>query len=135
MRKYLTGFAIGIAISAVVPTSAAASTEDQLPEWFPVVTTDTGTIITARSEDLIKGRSNQTAARNDKTISFMEARSLYAINCVARTSVHAMSVFYFRNGRIETTDREPEQFIVPESNLDLVADLLCFDPAPEPDYR
>lgn len=114
-----------------------------MPEWFPVVTTDTGTIITARSEDLIKGRSNQTAAkvwvktdaRNDKTISFMEARSLYAINCVARTSVHAMSVFYFRNGRIETTDREPEQFIVPESNLDLVADLLCFDPAPEPDYR
>jgi len=140
MRNYVTKLIAALAIGTSTPASAA---EEQLPEWFPVATTKNGTVISARSEDLVQGRSNQMAAKvwvkfnasNDRTISFTEARVLYAINCVARTSLVVMSAYYYRNGKMATTGPQAEQFIVPESNLDLVADLLCSDPAFEPNYR
>ncbi len=122
---------------------AAPIAAEQLPAWFRVGTTDTGTVFYARTADLQEGRSNQTAAKvwvhmdssRDRTVSFKEARILYVVNCVVRTSQQVQATAYDRSGHTETMGIRAVEFIIPDSNMDRVADLLCSDPDPEPDYR
>lgn len=139
----------GIVSATLKPALAAAALAYATPaaasetDWTYIGTTDSGTVIHARTADLLKGRSNHTVApvwvrmdaSRDRTISFKEVRTLYAINCVVRTSRAIQTTAYFRNGTMQTGGVEPEEFIIPESNMDTVANLLCTDPAPEPNYR
>lgn len=130
-------------IASLALICASATSAEELPEWLYINTSDNGTVVYARSADLVNGRSNQTAApvwirfdsSRDKTISFKEARVLYAINCVARTSTHVQGTMFYRDGRNVTNGVGDIEFIIPGSNMDHVADLLCSDPEPQPDYR
>jgi hypothetical protein len=133
MLKYVL-----LATALMWASPAAADTE-----WTYVATTNGGTVIHARTSDLLKGRSHHTTApvwvrmdaSRDRTVSFREARVLYAVNCVARTSRSVQATVYFRNGTTQTDSVRAEEFIIPDSNLDTVANMLCSDPTPEPNYR
>lgn len=127
------------ALALAYATPAAASETD----WTYIGTTDSGTVIHARTADLLKGRSDQTVApvwlrydaSSDRTIAFKEARAMVVINCVARTAMHVQGTAYFRDGTVERTGSREVRFIVPDSNMDTVATMLCTDPAPQPNYR
>lgn len=128
---------------AAVALFWATATNANYGEWTYIGTTDSGTVIHAQTSDLLKGRSYQTAApvwvkmdsSRDRTVSFMRARTLYVINCVVRTSRSMHITAYFRDGTTRTEGVQAETFIVPETYMDTVADMLCSDPAPEPNYR
>lgn len=128
-----------VALALAYATPAAASETD----WTYIATTDSGTVIHARTADLLKGRSNHTVApvwlrmnaSKDRSAIFKEAMILFAVNCVIRTQQQVQSTAYFRNGETERNGPTEPRFIVPESNMDTVANLLCTDPAPEPNYR
>lgn len=134
MLKYVIA-----AVVLVSATPAAASETD----WTYIATTDSGTVVRARTVDLERGRSNQTAApvwlyydaSRDKTVSFRDARGLSVVNCVTRTTTEVQGIAYYRDGRVEHSDRGPTTFIVPDSIMDQVANVLCADPQPEPNYR
>lgn len=128
-----------VALALAYATPAAASETD----WTYIATTDTGTVIHARTADLLKGRSSHTVApvwlrmdfTQNSTVNVKEVRALYAINCVVRTSRAIQTAIYLRNGSVENGGVEREEFIIPDSNMDTVATMLCTDPAPEPNYR
>lgn len=133
------------AIALAIP--APAQSNEEPPEWYYIDTTESGTVIYARTSDLAQGRSNQTAAkvwvrmnaRKDRTVQWRELMSLYIVNCVAQTyRTEQMSAFY-PNGKVDTVQRPGEtNHITPGTRMEIVTNLLCSDPkretAAEADY-
>lgn len=125
-----------ILASILALTPSLAQADDT---WFHVTSTDDGTHIYALKKDLMKGRSHQTVARvwvrmdsrKDPTVSFNEARTLYAVNCVAGSYRTISTIITMPDGRIhnETSRDLSVRFAAPDSNIGSVIELLCSDPS------
>lgn len=139
MRLFTLLFALVLTTLAV-----PAYGEDEVPEWTFIDTTNTGTKIYARSQDILAGRADDTAAKvwvrfdasRDNTITWQSTVSLYVLNCIAETYQAVQHTYYYRDGRSRSTDR-PEQvrFIPPGSNVDSIKKMVCYTPAAAVDYR
>lgn len=129
-----------LALLCAAPIAEAQDTEG----WSYINTSKDGTIIKARTADLHAGRSTMTAAKvwvqmdatHDVTVSWRKSMTLYAVNCTNQTYRVVSSTFYLPNGESVTDSRPypPIEYIIPDSNMDLVASVLCYDPRPT-DYR
>lgn len=117
--------------------SMTAAVAEQ-PTWYYINKTDSGTVIHARTSDLMVGRSDQQAAKvwvkldhsDDKTTPLRQTMVLYTVNCVAQTYRRVSATFYKADGSTETdTSNEATQHIIPESNISNVTDELCADPS------
>lgn len=119
-----------------IPFSAAAKSSD-LPEWLNIDTSETNSVVYARTEDLMKGRSYQTDARvwvridasRDRTVDWREMIIFYSINCPKYTyEILHMSTFY-RGGRNVTNQVSGKtEYIVPRTIMARTADVLCYTP-------
>jgi len=128
---------------ALIASSVPAGSED-VPEWTYIGTTDSGTVIRAKTSDLLAGRSNQTAAKvwvrmdasKDASVQFREAMTLYAVNCVAETyhTIQVTTYWRFRSPQTEPGS-SGTRFVIPGTHMETLKDMLCSDPGAQPDYR
>jgi hypothetical protein len=130
MRKFTT---LLTACALLWPSAAYSQTLSDT--WTYISTTDKGTDIYALSADLLKGRSHHTNApvwvkmdNGDDYKTVSGSRTLYSVNCVARTYYSIQTTFYFRDGTQETERKiGTKTAIIPESNMETIAEVLCSD--------
>ena len=132
--KFILSLILSFHLLSLAPLSAATSEQ---PDWYYITTSTNGTVIHARTSDLMAGRSGQEAAKvwvkydheKDKTTPLRRTMVLYQINCVAQTYRRISATFFKSDGATET-DRAnpPTQYIIPDSNMASVAVELCADP-------
>ena len=129
--KYLIALALSL-----VPASAALAENEG---WYTFYTTGDGTIMYARSEDVIKGRSGQRDAkvwvkmdhRNDSTTENEESRTLFQLNCPEQT-YQTLAIFTRKPGsKNQTKEFVPfhtGQYIMPDSVMEVLSKDVCTDP-------
>lgn len=139
MRLIALFFAL-VLTTLTTPTTA----ENKIPVWTFIDTTPTGTKVYARSDDILAGRAEDTAAKvwvrfdaaADSTISWKSSISLYVVNCVAETYRAVQHTQYYRNGQTKTFPaREGTTFITPGSNMESIKKMVCYTPLAATDYR
>lgn len=131
--------ALASAIIGLLVSPAAA--ED--PEWYRLGESSGGSVMYARTADLLAGRSHHTAARmwimfdarKDRAVAWSELKALYVVNCVAQTYRMVSYVAYRRNGSVMDSDNEVGEldYVIPGSMMSEAVDALCSDPSSE-DY-
>lgn len=117
-------------ITAVLALAAATP-------WLYVNTTRNDTVIYVRADDVANGHPSSRDARmwvrqdyrRDRTIPLTEAKVLYAVDCVARTTVQLSITFYDLKGAPGTATGNPwdAKPIVPDSIMDDATRMLCGD--------
>lgn len=118
----------------IMPLTAAAATTDEFPEWEEIDTTHSNTVVYARTEDLLRGRADQTDARvwvrmdhtRDMTFKARSSMMLYTVNCPAQTYRNLKLVMFSPNGESrEGGVSGVTEYIVPKTIMAYVANLLC----------
>lgn len=128
--KYL--FLLIISLTPV----AALNAEDN--EWtYTGNSKDNSSAIYVRTEDMMKGRSNQTSAKawvkadhsKDATTSFRETKMLLEINCPAQTYKTLSTARYYPNGeaQTDTPSYTSTEHVIPGSMAESVVKLVCED--------
>lgn len=135
---------IAAVLAAMCPTNTAQAAD--LPEWVEVGSTASGTIIYARSEDLVQGRPENTSAKlwmkldasKNREVAWNSTIVLYVVNCVSESYRMIQGTAYYSNGtneQIENIDGSTK-FVTPGSNIAYATKLLCSAPSQTPtDYR
>lgn len=127
-----------IAVSISIPAQA-----DQ-PEWTVIATDTTGTVVSARTSDLMAGRSDQTSAKmwleydasRNTTVGWRRGIMLFVVNCPAETYRIASKSLYYPDGRhISSHAVEPAAFAVPGTILSAAIAALCADLTAPVTYR
>ncbi len=133
MKHIITATAAAL-VALVAPSTAYAADE----EGWTFINEDKGrTRVYARTEDLLRGRSDQTVARmwvkfdasRDPTVSWRVAVTMYVINCPAQTYRAVQNIYYYRDGTNNSnSNMEAMQFITPDTVLEAATKMLCSDP-------
>ena len=120
----------------LVPASAALAENEG---WYLFYTTGNGTFMYARSEDMLKGRSDQTSAKvwvkmdhkNDSTTADEESRTLFQLNCPEQT-YRTLAIFTRKPGEKNQTQEyvpfNSGQYIMPDSVMEVLSKDVCTDP-------
>jgi hypothetical protein len=126
--------AVAIALGLSSPANAAE------PEWTWIYTSDSGSRVYYRTQDVMAGRSTTRAGRmwmrydfaRDATNPDREAKQLNEIDCVAQTYRVISATFYRPNGQsaTHTTPYASNQYVIPGSVMSQAVAAFCVDPAP-----
>lgn len=128
----------GILLLGLVTISlhTPAMSQDR-PEWFLIDTNKTGTQIFARTIDLQAGRPESRAAKlwvkidasRDRTVSWREIKTLYAVDCIAETYRVITTHVAYSTKQSETIPGDMKlQFVVPGSVMAGATEILCSSP-------
>lgn len=130
-----------VIISLHTPAIATMATmAEASPTWLLVDTSDHGTKVYARADDLRDGRPTSRAARlwikldsrRDTTVSWSEVKTLYAVDCLMKTYRTITSHVEYSNGRSQTLAGDGKtEFIVPDSVMEGATNILCAPPSNE----
>lgn len=130
------GFDLQLDAPDTEPYAEAQAQPPPAPAWYFASETSGGSLVYVRGADVQNGRAHTRAARmwihtdnsKDASVDWTTARILYAVDCVAETSVMEAMTTYDRSGRAETTDGDGlVSHIVPGSVMSAAAGLVCSD--------
>lgn len=131
--------ALLIACSVGLALAKPAHAAEYAPSDWYFVGESGKTKVYVRFGDLLMGRADSTAARawvryddrKDPKAKYAEAKILYHFNCIAQTYRIISGTLYKMDGSSSTVPGDGKaDLIVPDSNGEAIANLLCTDNLP-----